>query len=378
MRRLLYVVAGRFAAVTGSIVYARRILGELPALGWEATAAEFEIPGPEPSAAAVKEAAALLARAPDGSAVVLDGETLPAFLPSLAAHAGRLRLVALLHHSLAAETGLDAATSERFRAIETAALRAVRTVICPSRMTADTVAGYGVADARIAIVRPGLDRIPSPPLWGGEGQGEVGSAQPVPTAHLTLPLRGSLPLPPEGRRGCVRLLAIGSVIPRKGHALLVEALGGLKDLDWRLTIVGSLDRDAGATAALRHAITAGGVGDRVTLADGHPPERMADYYAAADLFVLASFHEGYGMVYAEAMAYGLPVIATAAGAVPEVVPPAAGALVPPGDRAALQAALRRLIADGELRQRCAAAALAHARTFPEWHESAARFAAALV
>ena len=96
---------------------------------------------------------------------------------------------------------------------------------------------------------------------------------------------------------------------------------------------------------------------------------MTDYYRAADLFALASFYEGYGMVYAEAMANGLPVIATDAGAVPEVVPPEAGALIPPGDRAALAAALRRLIGDDALRTRCADAALAWTRALPDWRRA---------
>ena len=98
-------------------------------------------------------------------------------------------------------------------------------------------------------------------------------------------------------------------------------------------------------------------------------ERLAALYDNADLFVLASRFEGYGMAYAEALSHGLPVIGTTAGAIPDTVPQAAGLLVTPGDAAALARALRRVIADAELRRRLSEAALAAARTLPTWQQS---------
>jgi glycosyltransferase involved in cell wall biosynthesis len=159
---------------------------------------------------------------------------------------------------------------------------------------------------------------------------------------------------------------------------LVAALADCRDLDWRLTIVGDPERDASAARALRAAIAAGGIGDRVRLAGEHPPARTEEAYRAADLFALASHHEGYGMAFAEAMAHGLPIVATEGGAVGEVVPAEAGLLVPPGDRAALATALALVIDDPARRAAMSAAARVQAERLPGWPETAGRFGEALL
>jgi glycosyltransferase involved in cell wall biosynthesis len=116
---------------------------------------------------------------------------------------------------------------------------------------------------------------------------------------------------------------------------------------------------------------------RVTIEDAVPAERLAALYASSDLFVLPSRYEGFGMAYAEAIAYGLPVIGTTAGAIPDTVPAAAGVLVPPDDAAALAAELRRLIAQPAEREALAAGARAAAGRLPTWRGSAELFAQAI-
>jgi len=93
--------------------------------------------------------------------------------------------------------------------------------------------------------------------------------------------------------------------------------------------------------------------------------------------VLASRFEGYGMVFAEALARGLPILATAAGAVPHTIPPGVGLLVPPEDPPALTQALARLIDDPSLRASLSARARAAGLRLPTWEEAARDFAAAL-
>jgi hypothetical protein len=139
------------------------------------------------------------------------------------------------------------------------------------------------------------------------------------------------------------LLSVASVTPRKGHLVLIGALARLTELDWRLRCIGSLTRDPAAVTALRQAIAQHALADRVTLAGERPPSELAAEYQAADCFVLPSFHEGYGMAFAEALSHGLPVVAARAGAVPRTVPESAGLLVPPGDVAVLAAALQRVM-----------------------------------
>jgi len=97
----------------------------------------------------------------------------------------------------------------------------------------------------------------------------------------------------------------------------------------------------------------------------------------ADVFVLPSFHEGYGMVFAEALAHGLPIVATTAGAIPDTVPGDTGLLVPPGDVRALSEALRRVVEDTALRTRLAAAARRAGRRLPDWPAAVDRWLAGL-
>ena len=166
---------------------------------------------------------------------------------------------------------------------------------------------------------------------------------------------------------------VATVTPRKGHLLLIEALATLADLDWELLCIGSLERDPVEAAALRAAIAHHGLGSRVTLAGEWPPERLAEAYQAADAFVLPSFLEGYGMAFAEALAHGLPIVATRGGAIPDTVPESAGLLVPPGDAAALATALRRLLTAAALRRDLAAGAARAGAMLPDWDETVRRW-----
>ena len=347
---LHFAVAGPIGQRTGGYIYDRRIVEELRGQGM--AVALHELPGghPLPDAAARAAAAAMLDRLPDGALLVVDGLALPALAPDLPRHAGRIRLVALIHHPLALETGLAEAERAALDRAERAALAQARRVLAPSRTTAADLRAMGVAERRIGIVPPGCDH--------------AGDARRQGSDRMR-----------EGRTGPARLLCVATLTPRKGHALLIEALAGLRDLDWRLDCVGSLDRDPATAAAVRAAVDRHGLAGRVALHGERAPAALAPFYRAADLFVLASFHEGYGMVLAEALSCGLPVVATTAGAIPEVVPPAAGLLVPPGDAAALRAALRRLLTEPD--KRAAMAEAAARLRFPTWAEAAARFAAEL-
>jgi glycosyltransferase involved in cell wall biosynthesis len=335
---LAFLVPGRLEQLTGGYLFDRRVVEGLREAGRRVDVVELPGAFPDADATARAAVAAALAALPDGAAAAIDGLALPGAVDCLDAEAARLRLVAFVHHPLADETGLAAAARARFADIEARLLRPLRGAICPSEETAAALRRYGVSAARIAVVPPGTDKPAAPPA-------------------------------PRGASATLRLLAVASVTPRKGHCVLVAALARLTALDWHLRCVGSLTRDPATAAALRRAIAEHGIGERVTLAGEHPPECLAAEYQAADCFVLPSFHEGYGMAFAEALAHGLPIIAARAGAVPDTVPASAGLLVPPGDDAALAAALRRIIVDGDLRRRLAAGARAAGAALPDWPRS---------
>jgi glycosyltransferase involved in cell wall biosynthesis len=278
-------------------------------------------------------------------AIVLDGLAL-GVLPDVAAELARRNpLLALVHHPLALEWGLSTGQADTLRLSEQAALAAAREVVVTSPATAKLVAAdYAVPMGRITVARPGSD--PAPRSRGS---------------------RSEIP----------HLLSVGSIVPRKGFDVLVAALARLAELPWRLTIAGDLTRDANEAAKLRASISQHRLADRIEMPGAVSPERLATLYNEADVFVLASRFEGYGMAYTEALSHGLPVIGTTAGAIPDTVSDGAGLLVTAGDVDALAAALRDVIASPDLRRRLSDAASQAARTLPTWRQSGAIFAATL-
>lgn len=342
MPRLLFAIPGDLATLTGGYAYDRRVLAELPALGIEPV--HVALPGSFPFPAAADIAAArttILAVLRKGDVVLVDGLALGAMGDAFADLPAPV--VELCHHPLALEAGLAPDVAERLRISERAALAACAHVVVPSAETAVVLArDFGVAPEDITIALPGTD--PAPLARGSSGQGPV------------------------------QLLALGSIVPRKGFDLLVEALAGLPDLDWRLTLVGSPDRAPDHAADVRARIAALGLGARIELAGEIAQDALERVWDRADVLVSSSLYEGYGMALAEALARGLPVVTTTGGAAADTVPDGAGLKVPPGDVAALRDALRDIIADADLRRRLAASARAAALALPRWSDTAAKIA----
>ncbi|HYN78749.1 MAG TPA: glycosyltransferase family 4 protein [Lamprocystis sp. (in: g-proteobacteria)] len=315
----------------------------LAGLGWRVEQRTLDASFPVRTPEALRQAEAVLASIPDGALVVVDGLAF-GVLPELAQAQGeRLRLVALVHHPLAAETGLAPERAAALRQSETRALAQARLVLVTSAFTARLLAAYGVPAGRIRVVEPGTDPAPV----------ALGSPDPVP-----------------------RLLSVGALVPRKGHDVLLRALAELSDLAWRLDCVGCTNRDPHWSSALLRLRDKLGLRERVSFPGVLTRQELDRRYAEADLFVLASRFEGYGMVFAEALAWGLPVLAARSGAVPETVPPGAGILVQPDDPAALAAALRGLLTDADRRRQLAAGARAVGLRLVTWPQAAAVFAAA--
>lgn len=344
-RVLHVVIPGDLDTKTGGYGYDRQIMHGLRTRGWHVVLTSLPGAYPMPSAADRAEAARALAAIPDGALVLVDGLALGA-LPVEAAHEReRLHLVALVHHPLGLETGLDPDTSRSLLASERRALDSVRGVVVTSRRTTGAVASLGVPHAKVAVVEPGTAAAPE--------------------------ARGS-------GAGARRLLCVASLTPRKGHDTLFDALEGLLDLDWHLTCVGSAARDSVHAARLTARASTPPLQARVTLAGELSGLALDAAYDAADLFVLPTHYEGYGMVVAEALAHALPVVSTATGAVPELVGDDAGVLVPPGDAAALRDVLRSLMTDEVQFARLRAGARAARATLPSWDEACARMEAALM
>ncbi len=341
-----FLVPGDWHTPTGGFQYDRRMAESLISAGWAAEVRRVDGPWPQPDRATLARAAATVADIPDGALVLADGLAFGTLGSIVAAHAARLRWVALVHHPLHLETGLSPPLHQRLLEQETRALSFARQVIVTSPRTARDVVAMGVPAPCIAVIEPGTDN-PTPPV--------VARAAPA-------------------AADSVRLLCVATVTPRKGHALLLQALAGLPELRWELHCVGSLARDP-ATAAQMQALSAEcPLAGRVTWHGEVDGATLQAHYASADVVALASLHEGYGMAVAEALAAGVPVLASDAGALAQTLPPQAGLSVPAGDVVALRGALQALVGDPALRQRLAAGAREAGARLPSWATQARRFA----
>ena len=344
MASAVFVVPGPIDTRTGGYIYDFRMVDGLRRLGWTVDVAEIDASFPCPTPAALASASRLLRDLPPGSTVVVDSLALGAMPDVIAREASRLRIVALVHLPLAAAVGLDAATASRLERHEGRALRAAARVIVTGEAGRALLARYRLPPEDVAVIEPGTDRAP---LAGGSG-GET-----------------------------VEMLCVATVNAGKGHEMLLEALAAVPHRGWRLSCAGSLTRDAATVARVRAAIDAHDLGGRVALLGDLDAAALEAAYDRADLFVLATRQETYGMAVAEALAHGLPVVGTCTGQIPELVGPDAGVVVPVGDPAALAAALSRAIGDAAHRARLAAGARRVRDRLPRWEEAAAKMADAL-
>ncbi len=338
MKPVAFAIPGDLAAPTGGYAYDRQLIRRLPEHG--VAPLHVALPGsfPNPTEADLSETSRRLLEAPFDAPILIDGLAYGAFPAGLAAGlAGRT--VALVHHPLALETGVRPERAAELKRLEAAALAYAAAVIVTGEPTRDIlVAGYGVPAQRITVAVPGVEAAAR--AFGSD------FGQPV------------------------RLLAVGSLTPRKGHVELVRALAPLVGLPWRLTIAGADDRAPDHVASLRALIAELGLGKRISLAGAVDDRTLADLYASADVFVLPSHYEGYGMALTEALARGLPCVATRCGAAVAGAPDAAVQKVDPGDIDGMTGALAYLIGDAAARRRHADAAWAHACALPRWEDTA--------
>jgi glycosyltransferase involved in cell wall biosynthesis len=338
-----FAIPGDIGLPTGGYGYARRILERFPREGVELRHLPLAASFPDASAADIADTVRRLGALGRERIILFDGLAYGA-MPAPAIAGLQQAIVALVHHPLGLETGLSEERQRQLIALERTALALARRVVVTSAATLRTlVQDFAVPQGKISVAEPGT----------------------VPAARA----RGNL--------APLQLLAVGSIVPRKAYTVLVHALAPLAHLDWRLTIVGATDRNPASMAALIDAVRETGLGARIAIAGPLAEAQLSCHYDRADLFVMPSLYEGYGMVLAEAMAHGLPIVCTTGGAAAETVPNAAALKVCPGDGAALTAALKRLLEDAQLRRRLADAAWAAGQQLPSWEATAHSIASAI-
>jgi glycosyltransferase involved in cell wall biosynthesis len=322
------------ARPSGGNTYDRRICRGLAALAWSVR--EHAVPGgwPRPDAAALAALAAALNSVPDGSVVLVDGLVGSTAPEILVPHARRVHVVVLVHMPLG-----DLSPKDRdARVRESAVLSAAAAVVATSAWTrARILELYRLSSDSVHVAPPGVDSADLAPGTGTDAA----------------------------------LLSVAAVTFDKGHDVLLDALVKISDLAWRCLCVGSLDRDPVFVESLRQRAQKAGLHDRIEFPGPRTGAELDRSYASADLMVLASRAETYGMVVTEALARGLPVIAADVGGLTEALGYCAdgtrpGLLVPPDDPAALESALRRWLGSDDLRGRLRRAARERRESLPGW------------
>jgi glycosyltransferase involved in cell wall biosynthesis len=320
---------------SGGNAYDRRVLDGLRAAGW--VVHEHAAPGawPTPDATALDALAGLVAAVPNDAVLLVDGLVASAASAVLVPVAARVRLVVLVHMPLGDQ--------------ERAVLASARAVLTTSRWARGRLLEHdGLRSDRLHVAEPGVD---AAGLAAGTDSGGG-------------------------------LLCVATVTRDKGHEPLLSALTAVADLPWRCTLVGSLTRDPSFVDRLRRQVERVGLQDRLCFRGPLVGDALASEYASADVLVLPTRLESYGMVVTEALAHGLPVLATEVGGVPEalgVLPDGRrpGLLVAPDDVPSLRVALRRWLTDETLRASLREAALDRRESLAGWPLTTRRVARVL-
>jgi glycosyltransferase involved in cell wall biosynthesis len=315
------------ARPSGGNTYDRRVCRGLTALGW--TVHEHAVSGNAALARTVR-------RIPDGAVVLLDGLIASPAPEALVPHARRLRQIVLMHMPIGGAGERDV-------------LAGATAVVTTSEWTRRRLAElYALPADRVHVAEPGVD--------------DAGLAPGTPAGDA--------------------LLCVAALTPGKGHDVLLDALASAADLSWRCACVGSLVRDPAFADGVRRRARDSGLADRMRFPGPRTGPDLDRAYAGADLLVLASHAETYGMVVSEALARGLPVLAADVGGVSEALGHGEGGtrpglLVPPGDPAALGAALRTWLGDAALRGRLRRAARERRASLRRWPSTASVLAGVL-
>lgn len=344
--RVGLIIYGDLHTATGGYVYDRRLVEHLRACGDSVEV--FSLPPRRYLLSLADNLSPDLARQVCGARldVLLEDELNH---PSLVAQGRRLRRgvgkrIAIVHHLRASESAGPAARALA-RALERRYLVGVDGCIFNSQATRSSVEALVGAGRPQVVAAPGGDRL---------------------RARLTPALIEARARAP----GPLRLLFLGAVVPRKGLHVLLRALRDLPPGTWSLAVAGDPDRAPAYAAALRRQVQADGLAGRVRFLGRLPDAALADWMRHSHVLSVPSLYEGFGIAYLEAMRFGLPCLAGAAGGAPEVVLDGqTGACLPPGQPAPLARWVACLAGDRALLARMSLAAFRHARSQPGWAET---------
>lgn len=332
---IFFVIPGNINSLSGGYAYNRRLIAELGQLSIDVEILQLSGRFPQPTKEDLTDIDKQFSALPNDSIVLVDGLAFGVMGDIAERHNHRLNIIALCHHPLALETGLSPEKQTFYHTTEKRALNAATAILVTSGATAITLQNSFHIDAsKIYIAPPGTD-----------------------TQHYAQ-CKGDPPI----------LLTVASLTFRKGHDILIDALAKIPHIPWQAHFVGSMEFDPEWATYLQQKVINYGFTKRILFLGGIADTKHE--YQQADLFVLPSHYEGYGMAFAEALAFGLPIVATQVDSISSLVPKAAGVLVPPNNSHELATTLNHLLSDPIKRKRLQAGAQHAASTLPSWRDCA--------
>ncbi len=261
-------------------------------------------------------------------------------------------VVATLHHPITVDRDLELSHAEDFK----------------RRMTLRRWYGFLRMQKRVARKMPSIITVSNSSLDDIVGQMGV-SRDRLSVVPVGVDDRIFRPLPNIARVPGRIMTTASADVPLKGLVPLLESVAKARtERHVELVVIGSLRRESQIPATLARL----GIEDAVTFVSGVSDERLVELYAEAELAVVPSLYEGFSLPAVEAMACGVPLLATTGGALPEVVGRSGitGWLVPPGDPSEMSAALIKLLGDPSLRDSLARAGRARALEHFTWRATA--------
>ena len=340
MSTLAFIVPGALNRPTGGSRYDRHMVEGLQAAGLEIDVHSLGGQFPTPDQRASQAIDECLTRLDDGQWVLVDGLVLGGSPKAFAAHAQRLHFIALVHHPLADETGLTPTRADALKDSEALALTLAQGVIVTSDFTRRRLDQLGLYQQAVHVVPPGVE---------------------------------PLALRPARNESMLHFLCLGSLIPRKGQDILIDSLNALKELPWQASLVGAYDLNPAFANACQAQINAHRLEQKIRLTGALDDDALKRIWATTDVLVLPSRYEGYGMVVTEAIARGIPVITTDAGALPDTLPPKAGICVAHNDAVALADALASVITQPDRLHELTQSAVSARTSLNSWSEQVSDF-----
>lgn len=262
-------------------------------------------------------------------------------------------IVSIVHHLRSSE--LHPAWQNRlYRWVERHYLKSVDGFVYNSQTTRQVV------QSLVGTGQPGVVAVPG----GDRLKPNLSEAQIVARAHHPGPLR---------------VFFLGNLIPRKGLQTLLAALASLPGDLWNLTVTGSLEMDRKYTHMIRRQIAANGLAENVIFTGSLSEAELVRTLETQHLLAVPSSYEGYGIAYLEGMGFGLPAIATTAGAAREIITPGVnGYLIDPQDVRRLAEILKQLAEERDMLVELSRGARCRFLAQPSWEQSAARIRAFLL